>query len=140
MEDLVKSNLCTIVREPEIELAVSKSTVANYLKQISKSKKSEKSTLRSLLRIFSAMKTTHFPTALQRAKNEFYTTTVPVQLSRWTMMKFRGTWQSQNYTRRRSWWLFGGLQSLLSVTAFWIWVKPSRQVSIADISTRCIRY
>ena len=66
-------------------------------------------------------------------------TTSKDQLSGWTEQKRQNTSQSQTYTRKGSWLLFGGLLLVWPTTAFWIPVRPLHLRSMLSKSTRCTK-
>ena len=112
-------------REVAVEIEVDHSTVVCHLKQIGKSKKLDKwvphelndnkkkiVVLRCLLRSFCATKTTHFSSGLwcvMRSGSSM--TTGDIQCSGWILEKLHNTSRSRNCTKKRLWWLFGGLRS-----------------------------
>ena len=57
-------------------------------------------------------------------KSGFYMTGGDDQISGWPEKKLQSTPQSQTWTLKRSWSLFGGLLPVWSTTAFWILAKP----------------
>ena len=69
------------------------------------------------------------------------------QLSGWSQKKFQSTSQSQTFTKKMSWSLFGGLLPVWSTTAFWIPVKPlylrsrlSKLMSCTENCNTCSQY
>ena len=70
-------------------------------------------------------------------EKRFYVTTGNDQLSGWTKNKLQSTSQSQTYTKKRSWSLFGGLLPVWSITAFWIPIKPLHLRSMLSKLIRC---
>ena len=66
--------------------------------------------LKCCLLLFYATTTNHFLAGLRHVmKSAFYKTTGDNQLSGWTKKKLQSTSQSQTFTKKRSWSLFGGL-------------------------------
>ena len=81
--------------------------------------------------------TKHFSMRLWHAtKGGFYTTTRDNQLSGWTEKKLQSTSQSQIWTKKRSWSLFGGPLPVWSTTAFWIPAQRSHLKSMLSKSKR----
>ena len=94
--------------------------------------------MRCHLLLFYATTTNHFSIGLWCAmKSGFYTITGDDQLSGWTWKNFQSTSQSQTYTKKRSWLLFGGLPPFWSTRAFWIPVKSLHLRSMVHKSMRC---
>ena len=72
-------------------------------------------------------------------RNGSSTTIDDIQVSGWTVIKLHNTSRSQHITKRRLWWLFGGLYPVPSITAFWIRAKRLQRRSTANKSTKCTR-
>ena len=96
--------------------------------------------LRCLLRSFCATKTIHFSSGLWRVmRSGSSMTTGDIRHSGWTLEKLHNTSWSRNCTKKRLWWLFGGLQLVSSITASWIQAKRLQQRSTVDKLTKCTR-
>ena len=64
-------------------------------------------------------------------------TTSDDQLSGWTEEKLQSSSQSQIYTKKQSWLLFGGLLPVWSTVAFRILAKPLHLRNMLSQSMRC---
>ena len=69
-------------------------------------------------------------------QNGSYTTAGDDQLSGWTEKKLQNTSQSQTWTKKRSWSLFGGMLPIWFTPAFWIPAKPLHLRSMLNKSMR----
>ena len=71
-------------------------------------------------------------------KSGFYTTAGDDQHSDWTE-KLQSTSQSQTWTKKKGYGLFGGLLPVWSTTVFWILTKPLHLRSILTKSMSCTK-
>ena len=119
-EKLPKNSTLTILQYFGIwrRLERCKSLISGSLMSWMKKKKIIVLKWHLLLFCVHAKSTNHFSTGLWCAtKSGFYMATGDDQPSGWTEKKLQSTFQSQTWTKKRSWSLFGGLLPVWSTTA-----------------------
>ena len=152
LKALIEADPRKTTGEVAVETEVDHSTVVCPLKQIGKSKKLDKWVSHELndnkknrrfevsSTLLCTTKTTHFSSRLWRVmRSGSSTTTGDVRHNGWMPEKLHNTSRSRNCTKKKLWWLFGGLWPVSSITASWIRAKRLRRRSTTDKLTKCTR-